>query len=436
MQLKNFPKYIAIIIILISFFSGYSFTNAESIEELEENINEYTDKISELDKVINEYKGKLVETSKQANTLQNTVNSLITTEKKLINNIDKTETNIEKSSLTIKKLALEINDKEAKIEKNTAALEQTIRNLNTIENTPLLESIFLYDDLSEFWNALHSLEKFQDGVQDLVVVLKDLNSELKGKKGETENEISYLEDFKVELAGEKEVIQYTKKEKADILASTRNKESTYQSILAQKMAEKKKFEEALLEFESKLQILIDPDSFPDATRGVIGWPVSPVIITQNFGGTQFAKSNPGIYGRPYHNGTDFGIPIGTPVSSVLSGTVRDTGNTDAFPGCRSWGKWVLVEHNNGLTSLYAHLSSIQVSKGQKVEQGERIALSGSTGVSTGPHLHLTLYASQGVQVRYFSDFKQGSTGCAATGASTPVADLNAYLDPMSYLPKL
>jgi murein DD-endopeptidase MepM/ murein hydrolase activator NlpD len=95
----------------------------------------------------------------------------------------------------------------------------------------------------------------------------------------------------------------------------------------------------------------------------------------------------------------------------------------------------VIEHDNGLTSLYAHLSSISVSNGQRVDVGETIGLSGNTGFSTGPHLHLTIYASQGVKIGRYNEFKSG-TGCAATAASGPFADLDAYLDPMNYLPSL
>jgi murein DD-endopeptidase MepM/ murein hydrolase activator NlpD len=115
----------------------------------------------------------------------------------------------------------------------------------------------------------------------------------------------------------------------------------------------------------------------------------------------------------------------------LSGTVRATGNTDAVPGCYSWGKWTLIDHANGLSTLYAHQSAINVSPGQSVSTGEVIGYVGSTGFSTGPHLHFTVYAKEGVSVRKFNEIKT-VTSCGP--ASTPVAAVDAYIDPMLYLP--
>jgi len=440
MQLKNYKKIIktvlGIFVFGILFSSYFSTVSAETIDELQQKINFQAQKLKELDKEIEENTKKLLETNQKANTLQNTVNNLSATENKIEKDISHTENTIEKTELTIEKIGLEIGEKQKLVNNNNYALAEVIKTLNEIEQTSLIESIFLFDDFSDLWNSLYSIQQFKKSILDFSAALIDSNRELKGKKQANEVEKKELTYLTRELEGEKEVIVDTKKAKANVLASTRNEESAYKNILAQKTAQRKAFEAALLEFESQLQTLIDPDSFPDAGRGIFSWPVSPIIVTQLFGGTQFAKSNPGVYGRPFHNGTDFGIPIGTKVKAVLSGTVQATGNTDAFPGCNSWGKWVLVKHNNGLTTLYAHLSSILVSPGESIQTGGTLALSGNTGFSTGPHLHLTAYASQGVEVRKFSEFGKGGTGCSATGASTPVAPLDAYLDPMSYLPSL
>lgn len=82
-----------------------------------------------------------------------------------------------------------------------------------------------------------------------------------------------------------------------------------------------------------------------------------------------------------HNGTDFAMPIGTPVIAPANGRVERVGNHHAA------GRYVVVRHDNGYRTRYLHLSRPLVSQGDRVEMGERIALSGNTGRSTGPHLH-------------------------------------------------
>ena len=163
------------------------------------------------------------------------------------------------------------------------------------------------------------------------------------------------------------------------------------------------------------------------------WPVANVIITQYFGGTEFAKRNASVYGgRPYHPGVDFGAPRGTPIYAPLGGRVRATGNTDATPGCYSWGKWSLIDHPNGLSTLYAHQDLVSVTPGESVGTGDIIGYIGNTGYSTGPHLHFTVYATEGVSIRKFNEIKT-ITSCG--NATTPVAATDAYLDPMDYLPQ-
>ena len=114
----------------------------------------------------------------------------------------------------------------------------------------------------------------------------------------------------------------------------------------------------------------------------------------------------------------------------FSGGVQSTGNTDAQKSCYSYGKWVLIKHGNGLTTLYAHLDLIKVVAGQAVSTSDIIGYSGQTGYATGPHLHFTLYASEGVSVQRYSQ----SRNCK--NVDIPVASSNAYLDPMRYFPSL
>lgn len=82
-----------------------------------------------------------------------------------------------------------------------------------------------------------------------------------------------------------------------------------------------------------------------------------------------------------HNGTDFAMPIGTPVTAPANGRVEKIANHPAA------GRYIIIRHDNGYRTRYLHLSRQLVSQGQRVTMGERIALSGNTGRSTGPHLH-------------------------------------------------
>ena len=89
----------------------------------------------------------------------------------------------------------------------------------------------------------------------------------------------------------------------------------------------------------------------------------------------------------HHNGIDIAIPEGTPVTPVAPGVVVYSGHRSGY------GYTVLVEHNNGMISLYGHNSRLEAIQGQAVDQNTVIALSGNTGRSTGPHLHFEAWQS-------------------------------------------
>lgn len=426
------------IFILTALFSLTTFcflttVHAQQTEEvLKEQIEENKEKIEQLDEEIKQQQKKVDEATKERYTLQDAVSSLESSERRLTTNLSKTKQNISIKTAELSKLTDSISDTEADIQHQQKVIKNTIHTMYELDSLSLVEVALSHDSLSEFWNTVHNLEILQKSLADTVETLKQKRSHLASQREETVEAKNDLEGYEQELAGEKEAITHTKTTKAELLRITQNKEENYKNLLLNKIAQKDAIEAALNDFESQLEILLDKSAYPSPRNGILSWPVSDVRITQQFGGTQFAKTNPHVYGRAFHNGTDFGIPIGTKIKAVTDGVVRTTGNTDAIPGCYSWGKWVLVDHNNGLSTLYAHLSSDAVSPGQKVSRGQTIAYSGNTGYSTGPHLHLTLYATQGVSIKRFEDFKK-STKCA--GAKTPVAAHEAYLDPMAYLPK-
>jgi murein DD-endopeptidase MepM/ murein hydrolase activator NlpD len=89
----------------------------------------------------------------------------------------------------------------------------------------------------------------------------------------------------------------------------------------------------------------------------------------------------------YHPGIDFGVKTGTPVKAIADGVVIEAHEAGYNKG---YGGYVKIDHGNGRHSLYAHLSRVDVEVGAQVSAGDKIALSGNTGVSTGPHLHVEL----------------------------------------------
>ncbi|MFF4405119.1 peptidoglycan DD-metalloendopeptidase family protein [Streptomyces sp. NPDC001262] len=124
----------------------------------------------------------------------------------------------------------------------------------------------------------------------------------------------------------------------------------------------------------------DPDAGrPGAEISPSGWtrPVVSYELSAGFGGT-------GANWQGGHTGQDFAVPIGTPVRAVGAGTVVAAGCGGAF------GMSLVVRHDNGWYSQYAHLSAVFVSPGHRVRAGEWIGLSGTTGNSTGPHLHFEI----------------------------------------------
>jgi murein DD-endopeptidase MepM/ murein hydrolase activator NlpD len=441
--MKSLSKKRILGLALVAFLIGptliplVSLANTDEINALTAQIQEKKKELEKLDAEIAAQKKLLNETSGQASTLQSKINSLEASRKKISNDIKATETQIQEAELTISKLGLEITDKQKLVDDHSAAIAESIRQTNAIENKSLVERFLSSESFSSFWTDLEQNLTIQISFKSAIDYLLSISAELRANQAEKAAEKEQLAQYKKVLGGQVDVVAQTKAEQQTILTQTKNKEAEYQKLLAQKESQKKAFEAEMLDIESKIKILIDPGSYPAPLRGILKWPLDGIIrITQEFGGSQFAKTNPGIYGRPFHPGTDFAASIGTKIKSVGPGTVRGIGNTDAYPGCYAWGKWILIDHTNGISSLYGHLSSILVSPGDTVKEGDIIALSGNTGVTTGPHLHLTLYASQGVKIGKYGAYKPGAAGCAATDASGPFADLDAYLDPMTYLPSL
>ncbi|MEO6913153.1 MAG: peptidoglycan DD-metalloendopeptidase family protein [Candidatus Baltobacteraceae bacterium] len=117
-------------------------------------------------------------------------------------------------------------------------------------------------------------------------------------------------------------------------------------------------------------------SAPEGPPGSLAWPVSGTI-TSPFG----MRRNPFGSGLEFHQGLDIAAPTGTTVTAAASGTIISAGWYGGY------GNYILIDHGGGLSTGYGHLSQIFVAAGQNVQRGQAIGAVGSTGASTGPHLH-------------------------------------------------
>jgi len=422
--MHSFTKKLLVLALLCNLFAASpANVKADTAAELQQNINSHAEKIKQLDAEIKTYQKQIEVVGGEAKNLQNAIQVLDINQKKIGTEIKKTETNIQKTNLTIEQLGSDIDVIRSKISSNSLAIAKTLSIMQQNDSESLVESFLKNRTLADVVNDYESMGEFESQVRAKSMELDTFRGELEVKKTSTESEKKKLQSLNGELKDQNQILLNNKKEKNTLLAETKNKETEYKSILATRQAEKEKFEKELFDFESRLKRVIDPNSFPSGGKGIISYPLDSIVVTQAFGATVDAKR---LYVSGTHNGVDFRATRGTPVKSVSGGVVKGIGNTDEQPGCYSYGKWILIDHDNGLSSLYAHLDLIKATPGSRVETGEVIGYSGQTGYATGPHLHLTLYASQGVEIQKYS----ASINCK--NVSIPVASSKAYLDPMQY----
>jgi murein DD-endopeptidase MepM/ murein hydrolase activator NlpD len=419
--------------ILMSFFVIVPlWLNAQSAADLKSNLDSLSSKIDALDKEIESFNKKISQTQGEASTLKKALSDLELRRGLLAKEIEKAKLNIIKAQEAIGVTQGKLSATETTLERNKSSLAESLRNLLLADKSipPLVQSLSPGMTFSGAIELMEQQKSFSIAINQKVQELADTKNVLADQKKTFEINKQALEQLNSTLTDKKALVDQTAKDKSNLLAQTKNKESEYQKLLADRKKKKGELEAEMLSVESKLKVIVDAGKLPKVGKGILQYPVSPVVITQYFGNTPFASKNPQVYNGGGHNGVDFGVKSGSPIYAAASGVVVGTGNTDTACSGVSYGKWVLIKHNNGLATLYAHLSVIQVSTGQQVASGEKIALSGNTGYSTGPHLHFTVYAAASVHVTVPGEYKSKVCG---TDLIMPLAPLNGYLNPLSYL---
>lgn len=449
----------AAVILLILVLSGVAafahpgYVAADAASDLQAQIDAHNSQISQLEADIAAYQKQLDQLAAKKNSLNSALTGFTVTAKQLASQIKVTQNKMSAAQLKIEQLSGTISDKEATIDSDKNAIGKMLRAIAEQEQMPLIATLASADSLAGAWQAADEASQLNRSLAQDIGELRGVQVALAADRDKVASQKDQLASLTTDLTTQKKSVDANAATQKQLIKQTSNQEASYQRLIAQKKAAEQQFEQELNQLQSQLNLIVHPGSLPAVGKGVINWPFSlafmqscgnrksvfgnPYCITQYFGNTPFATANPQIYNGHGHNAIDIAAPIGTPVVAALGGTVLGTGNTDLSHNskgqqCYSFGKWVMIKHGNGINTMYAHLSQIEVSQGQAVTGGQVIGLSGMTGYATGPHLHFGVYATDGTEIMDLGAHLGTSDG-PCSKAVMPIATLDAYLNPLSYL---
>ncbi len=390
-------------------------------QSIRDQISSTNSQIQALDKEIKKYQEQIAQTAEEKNTLANLIKELTLTRNKLVKEKEQTEKKITATTLIIGSLSTNITTQEKKISTDEESISRMLNQLHRRDDLTIIERILSQESIALASREYNDMISFNEEIRGHITKVTKEKEALEATRTQKQGEQKNLKNLKKTLIQKQQVVEVTTKEKDTLLKETQNKESNYKKLLADTQKRKEAFEKAIEEYESQLKFILNSKTIPKKGSGVLSWPVDSVVITSTYGPR---------WGR-FHYGLDFRASVGTKVMAMAPGTVLGTGDTDIACKGASFGKWVFIKYDNGLSSTYGHLSVISTSVGDKVEAGDIVALSGNTGSSTGPHLHVAVYASDGVNVATVP-----SRSCGGKIFTQPIAALNAYLDPALYLPQI
>jgi murein DD-endopeptidase MepM/ murein hydrolase activator NlpD len=359
-----------------------------SRQDLENLIRAKSEELEKINRQIEETEQNLEQTKNERAGLQKELNNLQA-------NINQLELNIRADEITSQKLDLEINSLNydiSDIERSVGDKRQTIayllRELNRRDNTDFLYIFLKNGSLADGVLESQSLHNLREQLSVDIVNLFNLRNDLNNKVKAVADHKAEIEFRKENSRVRKTLVEEQKQIRSAILAQTKNKEGAYEQQLEELRKQQDDISDAIAKIEDRLRAEFNFDLLPTKRPGVLAWPLPPENkrTTQRFGETSR------LYRGKPHNGMDVGASIGTPVFASDDGTVIAVDNNDRSSWSKyQYGKYVMIQHPNGLATLYAHLSRQTVQKGESVVRGQVIGYSGNTGYSTGPHLHLGLY---------------------------------------------
>jgi len=361
MKLKKSISLILVVVLVLLAFRPVD-VSANSISDLQQQMKENNKKIEELKAERKRLANEKASTANEIAKLDLELASLNAEADGLQLEINDLNTKIEANGVAIEKLGVEIDE-------NNLILEQRLRASYKRGDVGYIEIILNSENLID---ALTRIDMIQLIVREDVNLLKDIQEQK-----------TNLEELKVQQEKEKEDVKTAKAKLDDKRKQVEASQSTKESYMAQLQNDMKKMQaaEEKMEkenegFEKRIQQLQLESEY---AGGKMLWPLplNCKKITSPYG----KRIHP-LYGYwTNHRGVDIACPYNTEVYAANSGVVI------VSEWHWSYGYYVIIDHGGKIATVYGHNTKLLVSVGQKINRGDVIALSGSTGESTGPHLH-------------------------------------------------
>jgi len=333
----------------------------DKLQNLQDQIDESRAKQQSWQEVINEIAGKLRTIQIELDEANRKLKA-IQAEQSAVN-------------LQIKQTEEEIKKAEAYLKQRQEILNKRVRSIYMYGQLSYLEVITGAKSFSDFANRLELLKRIIHSDFNLIIEIQKQKAVIEAKKAELEEQKARLDALAAEAQKAQDEVVAKKAQQQKIMDEARSEKEAAAQMEADLIAESNNVRE-MIQNRIRQQQSSGIDTPVVHGTGVFIWPCNGPI-TSPFG----YRTHP-IFGTTiYHAGIDIGVDYGTPIHAADGGTVI------AAEWYGGYGNAVIIDHGNGLQSLYGHNSSLTVSVGETVSQGQVIAYAGSTGYSTGPHCH-------------------------------------------------
>ena len=329
--------------------------------------------------------------NRQGATLNDQIQSLQAQANKLQLEIDFNQQKLEDLGESIIQLSSRIAEKETLMNSQRQILSELMRLYYSDYSDTATTLVFSSQETLSFFNQENWTTEVSNKISELLDSIKTLRESLVNERTTLEEKKKEADTLQTQLSARNEYLESTKDNKAYLLAKTQAEVDKYDNLVDDLQRQRDEIESEIEELEAGKLDGLNLKDMPSFQKSLLAYPLKKFTVSQGYGKTKFSKS---AYKSGKHNGIDFAAPTGTPIYTPLGGKVVSVGNNGRY----AYGKWVAIDHGNGLITLYGHMSSQSVSKGKKVDAGEKIGAVGSTGYSTGPHVHFSVFSAKSFEL--------------------------------------